>query len=234
MEKAAKSSRGFSLLQGVFLFRGIPPETVRSLYFSPECRCMLFSENERIYTRSVYQKCLGIVLSGQLRAVKTASDGSSVLMNTFLRGGVFGAAGLFTESRQYVSEIIAVKKSKVLFLPEEILRTFFQEEPRSAENYIAFLSGRIRFLNTRIDHFTGGSAKGRLISFLLSLPLKSPGDVVELPCSMTRLADVLDIGRASLYRAFDILREEGSVRRSKSRLVELDLEKLKNGALPRP
>ena len=228
MEKAAKSARGLSILLDVLLFRNIPPETVRELYLSPECSCAWFAEDEKIYTRSVFKKCLGIVLSGQLRAVKAAPDGSSILMNTFLRGGIFGAAGLFTQADQYVSEIIAVRRSKVLFLPEELLRTFFRVKPLAAENYIAFLSGRIRFLNTRIDHFTGGTAKGRLVSFLLSLPLRAPGDRVELPCSMTRLADALDIGRASLYRAFDALQEEGAVRRSEGRAVELNLEKLKS------
>lgn len=228
MEQAQKSARGLSVLRDVFLFRGIQPEKIGELYRSPDCTCAWFAEAEKIYTRAVFKKCLGIVLSGQLRAVKTAADGSSVLMNNFLRGGIFGAAGLFTEADQYVSEIIAARRSKVLFLPEELLRAFFRAEPRAAENYIAFLSGRIRFLNTRIDHFTGGTAKGRLVSFLLSLPLKAPSDTVGLPCSMTRLADVLNIGRASLYRAFDVLREEGAVRRVEGRSVELNLEKLKS------
>lgn len=47
---------------------------------------------------------------------------------------------LFTESDRYVSEIIAEKRSKVLFLSETLLRTFFREEPQAAKNYIVFLS----------------------------------------------------------------------------------------------
>lgn len=229
MKETVKSARDLAVLRSVFLFRNIRPEKVRELYFSEACICALFEENETIYTRTDFRKSLGVVVSGRLSAVKPSAEGTPVLLNTFLRGGIFGAAGLFTQSDRYVSEIIAGKRSKVMFLPEALLRAFFREEPQAAENYIVFLSGRIRFLNTRIDHFTAGSAKGRLISFLLSLPMRSPGDTVELPCSMTHLADVLDIGRASLYRAFDALQAQGAILRSEGRLVALNPDKLKTG-----
>lgn len=214
MKELKKSESFLRVLSQTFLFENVKPEMVSDILFSPDCTCGLFEASEKVYTRNKFQKSMGIVVSGKLKAVKNASDGSPVIMNTFSSGGIFGVAGLFNHTKQYVSEIEAISRSKILFLSQALLHQLFLKEPQASENYIAFLSDRIYFLNTCIDHYTGGSAKHRLFSFLLSLPsLSSNPQTVELPCSMTRLADCLDIGRASLYRAFDELVQEGAIQR---------------------
>lgn len=220
MKEINKSNSFLKILSRTFLFENVESEIISDVFFSPECMCECFEANENIYTREDYQKSLGVVLSGKLKAVKGASDDSSVVMNTFSAGGIFGVAGLFNHAQQYVSKIEAVSRSQVLFLPQALLHQLFLKETVTVENYIAFLSDRIYFLNNCIDHYTGGSAQNRLFSFLLSLPAHSSNPLtVELPCSMTRLADSLDIGRASLYRAFDELMREGCIERVGKQIV---------------
>ena len=83
-------------------------------------------------------------------------------------------------------------------------------------NYVRFLSDRIRFLNSKIATFTADSAKSKLMRYLVSqaeLQNNPEGNVV-LPVSCQKLAESLNIGRASLYRAFEQLENDGLIRRS--------------------
>lgn len=228
MREIKKTLKYCKLLTQSFLFSGIDEKYASELFLSTECKCAQFEPKETIYSRTDFKKSMGLVLSGQLKVLKTAQDGSSIVLNMFSSGGVFGVAGLFSNTAQYVSEVVAVKRSRVMFLPQTLLRGLFSKQPRTAENYIAFLSDRICFLNSCIDHFTGGSAECRLSQYLLSLPAcgKNPL-MVKLPCSMTRLSDVLDIGRASLYRAFDVLTEEKIICRKNGTVEIIDFNRLK-------
>lgn len=151
-------------------------------------------------------------------------------MNIFYTGGVFGVAGLFNSARQYVSDITAVKPSRVMFLSQSLLHRLFCRDVRVAENYISYLSGRICFLNNRIDFFAGGNVEYRLASFLLTVSLQNrTPEEFQLPCTMSQLASMLNMGRASLYRAFNALTADGLIRRSGKTIVILDSDRLKTG-----
>ena len=80
--------------------------------------------------------------------------------------------------------------------------------------YIRYLSGRIHFLQRRIDALAEGPAEEKLASFLLSAarPDGKNGWVFEAP-SLTRLASSLSVGRATLYRALDAFEQSGIIQR---------------------
>lgn len=212
MKEMKKLTKYQEVLSQLFLFQGIGARIVREAFDSPLCVCRQYEPGELVYGRDFFQQSLGVVLSGELKAVKPSMDGGGIYLNTFPSGSAFGAAALFHLMEQYVSEITAVKRSKVLFLPQKLLRGLFRLEPQVAENYIAYLSDRICFLNSRIEDVAGGTAESRLAGYLLSL-FQEDGPELELPLPMTRLATVLHLGRASLYRAFGLLEERGVIKR---------------------
>lgn len=234
MKQVEKTKHFKQVLLKTFLFSGVDSAAADRLFSSSGCSCAEFEPEERIYTRTSFQKSMGVVLSGRLKAVKMPPGGTSTVLNTFLCGDVFGVAGLFGNSDRYVSEIVAMRRSRVLFLQQQLLRDLFHSEPAAAENYIAFLSDRIRFLNTCIDHFTGGSAESRLQEFLLDLWGNGSSSRLELPCSLAQLSNRLGIGRASLYRAFASLTNAGMIRR-RGRQIEMiaPLPKRSGGSLLR-
>jgi CRP-like cAMP-binding protein len=228
MKAVQKSKKYRLLLAQCFLFSGIDDSAVGAAFENEECCCLEFEPDEKIYTRSNFKKSMGIVLTGELKALKPSGQGPDLVLNTFFAGGVFGIAGLFNHAKHYVSEVVSVKRSRVLFLPQSLLHSLFEQDFRIAENYIGYLSNRICFLNSRIDNFTGGSAECRLISYLLSISSKSDDPFrFELPCSLTQLANLLDMGRASLYRALDDLCMAGIIQRNGKIISVLDIERLK-------
>lgn len=230
MKEINKQNKYCVLLSQSFLFNGIDIDTVRMAFESGDCSCLEFAMGEKIYTRNSFKKSMGIVLAGELKAFKPGSDGAGLVLNTFFAGGIFGVAGLFNNTKQYVSEVVAVKPSRVLFLPQQLLHRLFEQNFRIAENYISYLSNRICFLNSRIDNFTGGSAECRLAAFLLSLSGRSENPLLfDLPCTLTQLSNTLDMGRASLYRAMDSLTGLGVIQRVGRTISVMDLDRLKSG-----
>lgn len=160
------------------------------------------------------ERAVGIMLSG--RGVIYSSDkGRQTLLRFISPGDAVGVAGLFADKAPD-TRIYACGdgKSEMFFVGRKAFEELMAAETdgRFRTNLIKFLSDRVTFLNSKIDCVTGGSAERRLVIFLKNSPASDIGEV-EIGMSMTALAHALDIGRASLYRAFDALAEDGAISR---------------------
>lgn len=205
-----------TIAERLFLLEGIEEEARRELWKGTPSP-VGFEKGESIYTCRTFRRALGLVLQGEAQAYRAGEDGRRVVMNRLRPGQAFGAAALFGDCDTYVTEIAAARRCAVLFLQQELVSGWMRAQPRIAENYIRFLSGRIRFLNEKIAGFTGGPADGRLLRYLKEHRMEDGR--VALPCSMRELAQSLNIGRSSLYRSLDALEACGVLRREGRRLI---------------
>lgn len=167
------------------------------------------------------ERLLGVLLEGRLE-IQSSDHGRSVILRELRAPGIFGAAALFCEEEAPFSSIHAKCSSRILWISLEAVRALLAEDAPFREAYLTFLAGRVRFLNRKIRCFTAGSAERRLAMWLLS----EEGESVTLPASMTALADMLDIGRASLYRALDKLVEDGLILRDGRQITVLSQENI--------
>ena len=191
------------------LFRGSPRSVLMRILAVSDCTVGEYSKNDIVFSKTSFTRSLGIVLGGKLRVIKENADKRPIVMSTLQSGSLFGAAALFNSHGEYVTQITAIEHSRILFLPQRLIKRMIEREPEIAENYIRYLSERILFLNRKIYFLTAGTAEQRLASFLLDN--LSEGEYSEMPMPMHRLADALNMSRASLYRAFDLLIESGAV-----------------------
>ena len=191
------------------LFRGSPPSVLARILAVSDCTAAEYEKNEVVYDKTNFYRSLGIVLEGRLRVTKENADKRPIVMSTLQRGAMFGAAALFNSEPEYATKITAIERSRVLFLPQRLVKRMIEREPDIAENYIRYLSERILFLNRKIYFLTAGTAEQRLAGFLLDN--LAVGEFSEMPMTMHRLADALNMSRASLYRAFDELTASGAV-----------------------
>lgn len=197
------------LLSSLFLFDGAAA-ALEQITFPPP---VSFAAGETIYAGQDYRRALGVVLSGRAAAIPGGE--ARALLSVFSPGAVFGAAAIFGAEEAYVSRIRALNACRVLFLTEEWLRALFAAYPQTAINYIAFLSSRVRFLNGKISLFTQNSTESKVYGFLTGHCDES-GCVSRL--NMSRLAELLGIGRTSLYRALDALEQKQLIVREDRKL----------------
>lgn len=208
------------------LFRGLPPSVLTRILAVSDCTAAEYEKNEVVYDKTNFYRSLGIVLEGRLRVTKENADKRPIVMSTLQRGAMFGAAALFNSEPEYATRITAIERSRVLFLPQRLIKRMIEREPDIAENYIRYLSERILFLNRKIYFLTAGTAEQRLAGFLLDN--LAVGEFSEMPMTMHRLADALNMSRASLYRAFDELTASGAVSKQGKLVCINNAELLKN------
>ena len=186
-----------------------------------------FSAEDIIYDESNYRKSLGIILTGRAE-VQAVNAGRIVPLNRLDSPRLFGAASLFQEESGYVARIIALAPSKILFIPQDLLTDFMRRDFRLVENYLAFLSQRIRFLNKKIAGFTQSGAEGKLARYLLEVAASQGSESLLLPTSLQNIARGLNLGRASLYRALDTLSDSKYIVREGKTVRLLNISGLKS------
>jgi CRP-like cAMP-binding protein len=167
------------------------------------------------------QRRLGILLQGQLE-IHSADNEKNVILRTLNAPAVFGAASLFCESAEPFSQILAKSDCALLLISLDAVRGLLAQDEGFRDAYLSLLSDRVRFLNRKIQCFTAGSAERKLALWLISEDQKS----IVLPSAIASLADMLDLGRASLYRALDKLEDEGLISRSGRTITVISQEKI--------
>lgn len=180
------------------LFRSASPSTVE--YAISHCSICEATKGERFDTE---HSSLFIILDGSA-SVYGRSKSQPVILNTLKKGRVFGMASLFGE-RCASTSIVAKDNCIYAVIPQKCVEDMLKRDIGFTKNYVCFLSDKIRFLNKKITFFTSGSSEKKLAGYILSLPMEN--NTVRLEMNMSKLAQNLDIGRASLYRAFDSLEE---------------------------
>ena len=190
------------------IFRGVNLTNAVELFEREGCQVVDFEDGDTILSQGDNSRKAGIFLSGEAVAT-TCDDSKNTLLRFFESGDFFGIANLFT-NEDYVSSIRAKKKCCVFFFTEKAIRELLETDTTFLYNYLEFLSGRICYLNRKIRYLTAGSAERRLALYLSSFNQ----DTIELDASLSSLSELLDIGRASLYRAFDTLIADGYIEKN--------------------
>ena len=205
-------------LQATPLFHGISGETILALLNMPKSRVKSFKSGDIIYSPESTEKLLGIFLSGTA-TVHSVDSVNGVLLRSFTKNDIFGLATLFGSRSRYVSVITAKKACRVLLFTPEDIGALLQTEPTFSGNYIRCLSDKICYLNAKISCFTAGSPERKLAYFLCS---QSPENSFSLNISANALSDMLNIGRASLYRAFDKFINDGFIQKEGKNITLID------------
>ncbi len=204
------------------LFIGVSRKNLSSLLEAQEKTTVIYKRGDVIYSPDNYENSLGFIIRGSVNVIKPSSG---VIISNLTKGDIFGAVTLYSQKGYYVNKLVATTETKVLFIDRATVNVLMIQDQALAVNFISYLSDRIYYLNSRIDSFTGGSAESRLASYLIAsfggyktLQLKQP---------FTKLAVSLDIGRASLYRAFDSFVDAGAIEKDGKYVRLLNEEKLR-------
>lgn len=198
------------------LFQRVPSEQLTELLSASQV--IAVPRGETVYDRHRFRRCLGILLEGELQVRKEA-----LLVSALRRDDVFGAAALFHEGEDYPTTLTALADCRLLLIPQDAVRRLICTCGAFAENYVAYLSGRIRFLSARLDAVSAERGEGKLARYLLSAD--EGGGITQ---SATQLCQRIGVGRATLYRAFETLERENVIVREGKTIRIIDREKLRS------
>ena len=210
------SQQQFTALTASPLFLGISEDILSHVMSGEGCTLETFSAGASIYQPNQFRRSLGVLLTGQIRVTK-----SPLTVSVLEPGALFGAAALYNDEPDYATTLTALSPCTVFMITQEYLDILLGEQPILRQNYLRYLSGRIRFLSARLQALAAGGAEGKLCRYLLAN--QKDGTLV---CPATELAHRLGISRASLYRAFDTLEGSGLIQRQGKTITVPDLAAL--------
>ncbi len=184
-----------------------------------------FTENGRTLTYKTGENIseegsLLVILKGSV-TVSQHSGEKKLLMRILSVGSIFGVASLFSDDCDAPSLLTAASPVELLAIERNEVANMLRKNSDFSMAYISFLTSRIRFLNGRIQACTAGDTEARL-AFHLLVSDENASNEVTVPVSFSALADMLDMGRASLYRAVLSLSEKGIISRSGKKIKILD------------
>lgn len=200
------------------LFKNVDALTLSDILLSEGCKLETFKTGDEIFSPNNEEKRLGFILSGEA-SVYSADGSRSVLLRSLVEGDTFGVSNLFYEKSRFVSLIMAKRASSVIFFTAEAIGKLLDNSSEFRMSYIKFLSERICFLNKKISCFTAGSPERRLAVFLCS---QSTENSFSVCINANSLSEMLNVGRASLYRAFDKLTADGFITKDGKTITLLD------------
>lgn len=196
-------------------FAALDAEKTSDFFDVYGCHVADYTDGEDILSPASKERTMGLILSGSA-AVTTKDPSKRALLRFLHQGDLFGVSNLFTDE-PFATHIKADKKCRVFLLPQKAVQALLVSEPAFLSHYLEFLCNRICFLNRKITYLTAGSAERRLALYLSSFQKTE----ISLEESLSSLSDLLDVGRASLYRAFDRLTADGYIRKDGRRITLL-------------
>ena len=220
-----KKQAVFDTVRAITLFSALLDTEITELIRSSEL--LRYEANSEISSDGA----ITIILKGSISVTKRSGD-KKLLMRMFGAGSVSGVASLFSDATDSVSSLTALSHSEVLLIPGESVTALIHENGAFAMDYIKFLTSRIRFLNSRIKAYTASGTEAKL-AFHLLLSDEFETNEIELHVSYSKLAEMLDMGRASLYRAIDTLTAKGIIAKDGKRILilnKLALQRVSDGS----
>ncbi len=177
-----------------------------------------FHSGQVIYSKDSARRCVGMIISGKATCEPFGAK-DNALLRMMSENDTFGVANLYCESEPFPSVITAKTAVKVLFIDGAAFCALVENDTAVLKAYLSFMSDKIVYLNKKISTLTAGTTEKKLAAYIA----KNCDTDMGLPTvSMSALADMLGVGRASLYRALDELETLGLIRKDKKSITVID------------
>ena len=205
-------------IKDCLIFKDAEPENLEKYLCDGSYSEQSFFAGDEILSPSAESVAVGYIIEGKA-AIISADGGKNVLLRTVGKGALFGVATLYSLDTPFPTRISAKSACRVLFIERNALKALIENDRAVNKAFLSFLGNRIVYLNKKINSFTAGNAERRLSLFLAD---NESDGVYSADISMSALADMLDIARASLYRAIDKLSAEGFIEKHDKTIILKD------------
>lgn len=201
-----------------FVFKNMSDEELVDLLAREGVSFVTVNAGEDVQSGNTHS--LMLIIEGEANVQKTYDDGSTMLVNVLGVSEILGAASLFSEDEETATKVIAKRKMLLLKIEESSFKLMLKQNSKLFDNYMRYITSRLRFLVGRMELLGASSASTKLMSYLLENA--NDGELV-LKRSYSSLATTLGISRATLYRAFDELEAQSKIQRNGRTIKLIDI-----------
>lgn len=177
--------------------------------FAPAKRS--FARGEILLLAGYENREIGILLEGQIEAVKTTADGTSVSITHMGPGGIFGDV-LSGSSTPSPVTVTAAATCTILALPYERLMLPGCSDTAHCvllRNLVEAISDKYFSLCRRVDLLILKSLRAKLCAWLLEQHHRAGCAMFSTPLTRAQLAEYLNCERSALSRELSRMQAEG-------------------------
>ena len=222
------------ILRRIYLFSGVAPADLETLARMAVKKT--FPRQATIFWEGKEAQGFHILITGQIKLVKTSPDGKEYIIRLVGAGETFAEAAVFGEI-PYPATAIALEDCHTLFFPKTPFLHHLGASPTLARNMLATLSRLMFHLTKQLEDLSLKEVSARLARYILDRCQTTqgkiaPGLACELPTTKTHLAAYLGTISETLSRTLSRFKSMGIIEVDKGKITILDpnaLEKMAQG-----
>ena len=196
--------------------------------FAPRVR--RYQKGELLLLAGYETRETGILLEGQILALKNTPDGASVAITQMGPGGLFGDVLSGSSQRSPVS-IMAQTACLALYLPyDKIIQPCAQlhaSHLQLLKNLVQTISNKYFALDRRVELLICKSLRTRISLWLLEQAEQAGSDTFAVPLTRAGLAEYLNCDRSALSRELGRMQREGLIETFRGSFKILDKDRLR-------
>ena len=196
--------------------------------FAPRVR--RYQKGELLLLAGYETRETGILLEGQILALKNTPDGASVAITQMGPGGLFGDVLSGSSQRSPVS-IMAQTACLALYLPyDKIIQPCAQlhdSHLQLLKNLVQTISNKYFALDRRVELLIYKSLRTRISLWLLEQAEQAGSDTFAVPLTRAGLAEYLNCDRSALSRELGRMQREGLIETFRGSFKILDKDRLR-------
>ena len=196
--------------------------------FAPRVR--RYQKGELLLLAGYETRETGILLEGQILALKNTPDGASVAITQMGPGGLFGDVLSGSSQRSPVS-IMAQTACLALYLPyDKIIQPCAQlhdSHLQLLKNLVQTISNKYFALDRRVELLICKSLRTRISLWLLEQAEQAGSDTFSVPLTRAGLAEYLNCDRSALSRELGRMQREGLIETFRGSFKILDKDRLR-------
>ena len=201
----------YSVLERSTLFRGIPAQELRNVLESTPHHIQCYDKEETIFHMMDSADRIGIVLEGHVQAQKTFPNGSQVNVSVRGPGELIGPAAVFSSSRKYPCDVVAIDPATVMMFRREDMLALMQKDIRILENLMTEIASATYMLQQRLELFSYSGIAQKAAFWLLTRARQTGKNQIIIPESVSKWAMMMNVSRPSLHRELKKLDTEGVI-----------------------
>ena len=213
-----------SILKDHPLFNEVSEDYLKTKLQTDSFSLKEFKSHTVAYSSKTDSVCVGVILTGKVHVLaNNGQDGT--LLKKMNSGDIFGIANLYADHEPFPSKIITEASAKIAFIDGDKFKEIIEGDPTLLKNYLTYLTQKIIYLNKKVATFSADSSEKKLAIYIGE---NVKNGIFSPPCSMTQVAALLGMGRASLYRAIDCLRQHGIIEDQDDNSYRVNADKLRS------
>ena len=201
----------YSVLESSTLFHRIPAKELRDDLEKISHSIQCYDKGETVFRLMESADRIGIVLEGHVQAQKTFPNGSQVNVSVRGPGELIGPAAVFSSSRKYPCDVVAIDPATVMMFRREDMLVLMQKDIRILENLMTEIASATYMLQQRLELFSYSGIAQKAAFWLLTRARQTGKNQIIIPESVSKWAMMMNVSRPSLHRELKKLDTEGVI-----------------------